>query len=610
MNRNQEAGAKTMRRALYVLVLLAAVMVTLPSFSSASFTSSSSATGTVSAAADWTPPTVTLTSPGAAVQGTATISAEASDSGLGVKDVTIEYGVAGSGTWTTLCTDATAPYSCAWNTTALADGAYVLRARATDLAGYSTTTDAVRTSVANKLSVVMTDPGDAIRGTVPLSATAYGTGTLSPTVRLQYRATGALSWSTVCSGVAAPYTCSWNTASVASGSYEFRAQLTAGSTTVTSEVVTDVVVDNAAPTVTMTDPGTPLSGSRTFAATASDAHSGVASVEVQYAASGTTTWKTLCTRTEEPWSCRVDTTSLPNGTYSFRAVATDLAGNTTTSAAVANRVVDNTLSSVSLNDPGELLARTATLSATATSTAGVSSVRLQYARTGTTTWTDICTIAAAPWSCAWDTTKVASAVYDLRAVMTDGRGQTVTSAIETTTVDNSPIAGADVQATNGAGSVAGTLDANDTISFTYTTQINPASVLSGWNGSATNVRVRLRDGALMWRLGSSDGLEVFNASGSAALGLGEVNLKGDYVKFRTVFFNATMTADTVTVNGLDRTVVTVRLGNLASGSTSDLKTVSTARTMVWSPTSAVTDLFGNRSSTATVTESGPADRDF
>ena len=603
-----------MRRALLVLVLLVlpvACLMCLPSFSSAAFTSSTRSTATVTASPDWTPPTVSVTSPGPAVQGTATITAEAADSGLGVKDVTLEFAAAGTSSWTTLCTGATAPYSCAWNTSILADGSYVLRARATDLAGHATVSDAVRTSVANKLTVVMTDPGDDVRGTVQLSAAAYGTGTLTPTARLQYRATGALSWTTLCTNVAAPYTCSWNTTAVSSGSYELRAQLTAGGTTVTSEVVSDVTVDNIAPTVTMTDPGSPLSGTRTFAATASDAHSGVDSVVLQYAPAGSTSWTTLCTRAEEPWSCRAATTDLPNGTYSFRAVATDAAGNTTTSAAVANRVVDNTISSISLNDPGALVARTVTLTATASSTAGVASVRIQYARSGSTTWTDVCTRTASPWSCAWDTTKVASAAYDLRAILTDGRGQTVTSAVESVVVDNSPIAGADVQATNGAGSLPGMLDANDTLAFTYTTQINPATIMSGWNGAATTVRVRLRDGALMWRLGSSDGLEILNANGSSTLPLGEINLKGDYVRtLRTVTLNATMTADTVTVNGLERSVVTIRLGTIASGSASDLKTVTSARTMVWTPSNTVTDVFGNRCSTATVTESGTADKDF
>ena len=65
-----------------------------------------------------------------------------------------------------MCTDTTAPYSCAWDTSALADGQYSLRARATDRAGYETTSDVARTTVANKLLVVLTSPGDSVRGTV------------------------------------------------------------------------------------------------------------------------------------------------------------------------------------------------------------------------------------------------------------------------------------------------------------------------------------------------------------------------------------------------------------------------------------------------------------
>ncbi|WP_269304004.1 Ig-like domain-containing protein [Aeromicrobium sp. HA] len=596
---------------LAVLALLSVAALVAPGFSSAAFTSTTDSTATVTASPDWTPPTVTVTSPGTAVQGTVTVAAEASDSGLGVKDVTLEYSVVGSGTWTAMCTDTTAPYSCAWNTAALADGRYDLRARATDLAGYETTSDAVRTAVANKLLVVMNDPGDTVRGTVQLSAAAFNTGTLSHTVRIQYRLAGASTWSTACSNLAAPYTCSWSSAAVTSGDYEFRAVLTAGTTTTTSEIVTDVTVDNVAPTVTMTDPGSPLSGTRTFAATAADAHSGVATVEIQYAASGTSTWKSLCTVEAEPWSCRAATNDLANGAYSFRAIATDEAGNATMSAAVANRVVDNTVSSVSLNDPGVLLSRTATLSAVASSTAGVTSVRIQYAPTGGSTWTDVCTDTTSPYSCTWDTTKVASAVYDLRAVLLDGSGRTTISALETVPVDNSPLAGADVQTTNGSGSIAGQPGANDTVTFTYTAQVNPASIMAGWNGTSTNVQVRLRDGNVpaLLRGSKGDTLDVMN--GSTVLGLGSVNLKGDYVRFlRTVSINATMTAGTVTVNGLERTVVTLKLGTFASGKAGDLKTSTTAAAMVWTPSSAATDLSGNRCSTTNVTETGTADKDF
>lgn len=603
----------TVRRVLFVLVLLALAVLGLPSFSSATYTSSTGTTATVRASADWTPPVVSLTSPGTAVQGTATISAEATDSGLGVQDVTIEYSVAGSGTWTAICTDTTAPYSCAWSTAGLADGRHDLRAHATDKAGYETTSAAVRTAVANKLLVVMNDPGDHVRGTIQLSAGAFNTGSLSHTVRIQSRLAGSSTWSnlTGCTNLSAPYTCTWNSASVASGDHEFRAVLTAGSTTTNSETVTDVTVDNVAPTVTMTDPGSPLSGIRTFAASAADTHSGVADVELQYAAAGTTTWKSLCAINTEPWSCRASTTDLPNGTYSFRAVATDEAGNSTASTAVTNRVVDNTVSSVSLNDPGVLLSRTATLTAVASSTAGVTSVRIQFTATGGSTWTDICTDTTAPYTCSWDTTRVPSAVYDLRAVLVDGSGRTTVSALETVPVDNSPLAGADVQTTNGAGSTAGLIGPNDTISFTYTAQVNPSSVMAGWTGSPVSVQVRVRDGNVPSLIRGSKGDTLDVTSGGTVLGLGSVNLKGDYVRFlRTVSLNATMTAGTVTVNGLERTVITLKLGTFATGKSGDLKTNNTAAAMVWTPSSAATDLFGNRSSTMNVIETGTADRDF
>ncbi len=136
-----------------------------------------------------------------------------------------------------------------------------------------------------------------------------------------------------------------------------------------------MIVDNTAPTVTMTDPGTPLRGTVTLAATATDAHSGIAQVVIQRQASGASTWTDVCTTTAAPYRCSLDTTTLAEGNWSFRAQATDAAGNSTNSAAVTNRLVENIVSTVSLEDPGTELYGTVTLRATAASTAGVTRVR-------------------------------------------------------------------------------------------------------------------------------------------------------------------------------------------------------------------------------------------
>jgi hypothetical protein len=599
----------TRRAAAVTLAVLGALLVVAQAvgFTTAAFTSASGSQVAISAAPDWTPPTVAMTSPGSPIKGAVTISATASDADSGLAGVTLQAQQVG-GSWTTLCSPTTAPWSCSWVTTGVADGQYDLRAIATDKAGYAAVSDTVRTTVANNLLVVLGDPGDVVRGSVPLSATLYNGGTTSYKVNVEYTLSGGTSWKSVtgCTGLASPYTCTWASTGFANDSYDLRAVAVAGGTTTYSATVPDVLVDNIAPTVTMSDPGSPLAGTRTFATTAADAGSGVAQVLVQAQLSGASTWTTLCTITTSPWSCAFDTTSIVDGTYAFRAVATDGAGNATTSASVTGRVVDNTVSSVSMNDPGAWVSGTTTVSAVANSTAGVRSVRIDVAPTGTTTWTALCTATTAPWSCAWNTTSLADGSYDLRAVLTDGTTKVTTSATVTTRVDNSPLRAYDVQAVNGTGT-AGKLDSGDTITLTYTEAAKLSTFTTGWDGTALAVTVRLRDGNLLGLTSKGDTLDVLRSG--AAVNLGSVNLNGDYVKgSKTVTWAATMAASTTTVNGVTATRVTLTLGALASGT--GLRTVTTTGTMVWTPSAAVTDLTGRPVSTSPASERGTLDRDF
>ena len=600
------------RRAVALLGLALAVVLGRagPGFSSASYTSASSSSATVRAAADWTPPSVTMSPIALPAKDTVTLTANASDGETGVGTVVIEHLAVGAGSWVTVCTSTSAPWSCAWNTKLVADGSYDVRARATDRAGYTTTSDSVRTTVANTALVVLAEPGDVVRGTVPLSATVLNPGALSYTLRIEYAPAGSTTWKSICTNLASPYSCSWATAGYANADYDLRAVATSGSSTLTSIVVTDVSVDTLAPTGTMNDPGSPLRGTQTLSATATDAHSGVAQVVVQYASAGTSTWKTLCTVALSPYSCRFDTTTVTDGAYGFRALATDVAGNVTTSATTPDRLVDNTVSSVSMDDPGPFVSGTVSLTANATSTSGVASVRVQYAATGSTTWNDVCTDTSAPYSCAWDTTKVADGAYDVRAVLLDGSGGTTTSSVLTgARVDNAPLRGADLQSVNG-GATVGRFESGDSITVTYSDQVNLSTVTSGWTGAGTAVTVRLRDGNPLGLGNKGDTLDVLR--NGATVSLGSVNLKEEFVKTnKTVSFTATMTAGTVTVGGTARTTVTLRLGTLVAGSsTQSLRTASLPAAMVWSPSAAVTDLNGKVCSSAPVTESGTMDRDF
>lgn len=597
---------RTITRLMTLVLSVGLLWVAAPNAAHAVYSDRTTSTIVIGAAPDWNPPSVNLTSPGSSVKGIVTLAATAADAESGIQAVHVEY-LAANGTWTTICTTATAPYGCSWNTTAVTDGSYDLRARAVDNAGYSATSAVVRSTVANNLLVVLASPGDVVRGAQSLQTSLHNTGAVTYTVRVEYTPADTTAWKTICTNLTAPYTCTWGTTTFANDYYDLRAVATAGSTTTTSAVVRDVLVDNLAPTVTMVDPGTPLSGTRTLETTPGDAHSGVAQVVVQAAVAGTSTWTTLCTVTAAPYSCRYDTTRLTDGTYSFRAVATDVAGNSTTSTTVANRVVDNTVSSVSVEDPGAYLSGAVTLTANALSSAGVASVRIQRAVSGSTTWADICTDTTAPYSCLWDTTTATDGLYDLRAVLTDGAGRTTTSVVVTARrVDNSPLRGYDVQTSNG-GAGAGKLDSGDVVTFTFTEQVNLTTITAGWSGSALPVTLRLRDGNLVGGSNKTDSLDVLR--NGAPVNLGAVNLREDYVKGgKTAQLNATMTASTVTVNGIAATRVTVVAGALSSGN--GLRTVSNQTAVVWSPSAAALDLYGRPASTAPVTELGALDREF
>lgn len=598
-----------------ILVLIAAALCAavvglgMPGFSTAAFTARTTNTGAVTAAADWTPPTVSVQNPGTPIKGTVSVTATATDAVSGIANVQIQYLPANGSSWVTLCTATTAPYSCSWNTTTGQDGFYDLRAIATDNAANSATSATVSTTVANNLLVVLGDPGEIVRGTVTLNTTIYGGGSTTYLVRVEYVSAGATNWKPICTGLTSPYSCSWLTSVYANGDYDLRAVATAGLTTTTSAVVSGVLVDNTAPTVTMLNPGSPLAGVVTLEASATDADSGVVQVVLQSAVTGTNTWRDLCTVTVSPYSCRYNTTQLLDGSYSLRAVGTDAAGNVTTSAAVTNRIVDNTVSSVSMNDPGANLTGTVTVSAAASSTAGVTSVRIQRAPNGSATWTDVCTTTSSPYTCAWNTTGLADGFYDLRAILIDGTGKVTTSAtLSARRVDNSPLRAQDIQTING-GTTAGKIESGDSVIFTYSDQVNPSTVTPGWNGAATAVTVRFRDGNLLGLGNSGDTLDV-QRTGST-VHLGSVNLKENHLKSnKTLIFNATMTATTPVVNGVTVGVVTIRLGTLASGAASSIRTVSNSAAMAWTPTTSVADLYGNFCSAAPVTETGALDRDF
>jgi hypothetical protein len=459
-------------------------------------------------------------------------------------------------------------------------------------------------------SVGVVDLGDAIRGIVHVAATAADGETSVASVTLSYAPSGTTTWTTICTKVAAPYSCPLNTASLPEDEIDIRAVATDATGLSAIDVLEGVLVDNTAPAGSVGPLGSPLAGVVTVPATASDDGSGVASVAIQYSPSLFSSWTTICTDTELPYSCRWDTTQVLLGSYDLRAVVTDVAGNTTTTSLLRSRTVNNTADSVSVEDPGAYIRGTATISANASSVLGVQSVRIQRQAAGSNVWVDLCTDTSAPYTCSWATTTVPDGQYGFRAILTNGlSGQLTSTTVGPVQVDNTPARGYDVQGANGGR--AGRIDAGDVLTLTYSRQIQPGSILSTWDGSARAVVVRIRDGNAMGLGGSGETVDVFTSTAySQPVQLGSVRLMGNYLKNKKVVaYSATMAMATATVDGAPATQITLVLSALSAGNTSWLRTTGAKPAMVWTPSAAALDTTGLPISTAPTTELGPPDAD-
>ena len=180
------------------------------------------------------------------------------------------------------------------------------------------------------------------------------------------------------------------------------------------------------------------------------------------------------------------------------------------------------------------------------------------------------------------------------------------------TVDNTAPFGSDLQATNTSGGTVGKAEQGDTVTLTYSEPIEPESILSGWNGSPTNVVVRVTTGIALLGglLGQNEGLQVFDATNTTALPLGAVDLKQQYVAKTALLLNGTMTfgasgvASTMSISG---GVVTIVLGTHAGN---NALTVTTPGTMAWGPATTPYDRAANAVSGATANESGGGDVEF
>lgn len=173
----------------------------------------------------------------------------------------------------------------------------------------------------------------------------------------------------------------------------------------------------------------------------------------------------------------------------------------------------------------------------------------------------------------------------------------------TVTVDNTAPTATGISTGNTGGGNQGLAEAGDTITFTFSEQIDPHSIMADWTGGSTNVTVEFQDGGCLLVLCGSDSFTIpglpFGTVDLASAGYYGCTVVGIVCdKTPASFVNSAMVASTNTI--------TITLGTRSGGSGS-FNDVGSNNDMAWDSTTTPYDAAGNAASGNTFTET---DNDF
>jgi hypothetical protein len=176
--------------------------------------------------------------------------------------------------------------------------------------------------------------------------------------------------------------------------------------------------------------------------------------------------------------------------------------------------------------------------------------------------------------------------------LTDNAGNSRTQTFSATADGTRPRA-SDIQTVSGGS--AGRPSTGDSVVYTFTEPVAPGTILSGWTGSPTAVRLFINNSG-----SSDDSVSILPSSGGGTLPLGTVDLDDDdYVSGDSTW------AATMSMSG---DTITVTLGAAQPGADPDTETGNSR--MTWSPSTTPTDAAGNNVDNDAATESGGNDREF
>jgi hypothetical protein len=185
----------------------------------------------------------------------------------------------------------------------------------------------------------------------------------------------------------------------------------------------------------------------------------------------------------------------------------------------------------------------------------------------------------------------------------------------TVTVDNTAPTATNISTGNAAGGTHGFAEIGDTITFTFSEQIDPQSILAGWTGASTDVVVELQDGGCTLVLCAADSFQIYNSAYSALLPLGSTSLAtGSYYGCSGIGVLCGKTPTAFGASGTPSTMVestntiTITLGT-NSGGNGTIHTVTSNSDMAWNSDNTPYDAAGNAASGNTYTE-GDNDYEF
>jgi hypothetical protein len=247
----------------------------------------------------------------------------------------------------------------------LQNGVYDFRAKATDNIGeisYSAVaSDVIVANGANGATAVfVASPGSPLSGTVSLTASPEVGGATPDHITFEYCPSSAdcpanpTRWKTLATVVPRQDSNGNQTATTTldtrtvggDGSYDIGVTAEDRTSNPPGDVfqggaVSNLVVDNTPPTVTLDSPGGSLSGVANQTASAQDAGTGVAAVKFEVSPSGSGNWKTVGVVARQPYSVSFDARQFSDGAYDLRAEAIDGARNSAVSATVSGVTISN-----------------------------------------------------------------------------------------------------------------------------------------------------------------------------------------------------------------------------------------------------------------------------